>query len=70
VVLSYDKIVAQLDCSTPEDGTKVVLEQLPKVTAWCRSTSSPWSSRCIDGHNQSRSIRPLTPSCLAQWTQQ
>jgi hypothetical protein len=31
VVLSYDEIVAQLDCSTPEDGTKVVLEELPKV---------------------------------------
>ncbi len=31
VVLSYDKLVAQLDCSTPEDGTKVVLEALPKV---------------------------------------
>ena len=24
-------IVAQLDCSTPEDGTRVVLEELPKV---------------------------------------
>ena len=31
VVLPYDKLVAQLDCSTPEDGTKVVLEELPKV---------------------------------------
>ncbi len=31
VVLSFDKLVAQLDCSTPEDGTKVVLEELPKV---------------------------------------
>ena len=31
VVLSYDKLVAQLDCSTPEDGTKVVLEELPKI---------------------------------------
>ena len=31
VVLSFDKLVAQLDCSTPEDGTKVVLEDLPKV---------------------------------------
>ena len=31
VVLSYDKLVAQLDCSTPEDGTRVVLEELPKV---------------------------------------
>ena len=30
-VLSSDKLVAQLDCSTPEDGTKVVLEDLPKV---------------------------------------
>ena len=26
VVLSFDKLVAQLDCSTPEDGTKVVLK--------------------------------------------
>jgi hypothetical protein len=31
VVLSYDKLVAQLDCPTPEDGTKVVLEDLSKV---------------------------------------
>jgi len=30
VVLSYE-LVAQLDCSTPEDGTRVVLEELPKV---------------------------------------
>jgi hypothetical protein len=30
VVLSFDKLVA-LDCTTPEDGTKVVLEDLPKV---------------------------------------
>ena len=31
VVLSSEKLVAQLDCSTPEDGTKVVLEELPKI---------------------------------------
>jgi hypothetical protein len=31
VVLSDEKIVAQLDCSTAEDGTKVVLEDLTKV---------------------------------------
>ncbi|MGB0055210.1 MAG: hypothetical protein WBQ20_00315 [Methyloceanibacter sp.] len=31
VVLSYDKLVAQLDCPKPEDGTKVVLEDLSKV---------------------------------------
>lgn len=31
VVLSYDELVAQLDCSTPEDGTKVVLQDLPNV---------------------------------------
>jgi hypothetical protein len=31
VVLSSEKLVAQLDCSAPEDGTKVVLEELPKV---------------------------------------
>ncbi|MBK5199825.1 MAG: hypothetical protein JJE37_16340 [Methyloceanibacter sp.] len=31
VVLSFDKLVARLDCSTPEDGTKAVLEDLPKV---------------------------------------
>ena len=30
VVLSFDKLVAQLDCSTPEDGTRVVLEELPQ----------------------------------------
>ena len=37
VVLFYDKLVAQLDCSTPEDGTRVVLEELP------RSTSGSWA---------------------------
>lgn len=31
VVLSAEKIVAQLDCNAAEDGTKVVLEQIPKV---------------------------------------
>jgi hypothetical protein len=31
VVLSFDKLVAQLDCSTAEDGTKVVLQDLPGV---------------------------------------
>ena len=31
VVLSSEKLVAQLDCSAPEDGTKVVLEELTKV---------------------------------------
>ena len=31
VVVLSEKLVAQLDCSTPEDGTKVVLEELPKV---------------------------------------
>ena len=31
VMLSYDKLVAQLDCPKPEDGTKVVLEDLSKV---------------------------------------
>jgi hypothetical protein len=31
VVLSSEKLVAQLDCSAAEDGTKVVLEDLPKV---------------------------------------
>jgi hypothetical protein len=31
VVLSSEKLVAQLDCSTAEDGTKVVLEDLTKV---------------------------------------
>ncbi|MGB6390501.1 MAG: hypothetical protein WBF23_13680, partial [Methyloceanibacter sp.] len=31
VVLSAEKLVAQLDCSSPEDGTKVVLEELPKI---------------------------------------
>ena len=41
VVLSYDKLMAQLDCSTQEDGTKVVLDDLSKVEAWCRPTSSP-----------------------------
>ena len=31
VVLSAEKLVAQLDCNAPEDATKVVLEQIPKV---------------------------------------
>lgn len=31
VVMSFDKLVAQLDCSTPEEGTKVVLQNLPNV---------------------------------------
>src|SRR6185295_9673653 len=31
VVLSFDKLVAQPDCSTAEDGTKVVLQDLPGV---------------------------------------
>jgi hypothetical protein len=31
VVLSSEKLVAQLDCSMAEDGTKVVLETLTKV---------------------------------------
>jgi hypothetical protein len=31
VVLSSEKLVAQLDCATAEDGTKVVLETLTKV---------------------------------------
>ena len=30
-VMSFDKLVAQLDCSTPEDGTRVVLQDLPSV---------------------------------------
>jgi hypothetical protein len=31
VVLNGQKLVAQLDCAAPEDGTKVVVEELPKV---------------------------------------
>ena len=31
VVLSAEKIVAQLDCNGGEDGTKVVLEQIPEL---------------------------------------
>ena len=31
VVLSEDKLVAQLDCSTPEDGSRAVLEDIPRV---------------------------------------
>jgi hypothetical protein len=31
VALSDQKLVAQLDCSAPEDGSKVILETLPKV---------------------------------------
>ena len=30
-LMSFDKLVAQLDCSTPEDGAKVVLQDLPSV---------------------------------------
>ena len=42
VVLSYDKLVAQLDCSTPEDGTRWSSRNCPRSRAWCRPTSSPW----------------------------
>lgn len=31
VALSDEKLVAQLDCATAEDGTKVVLQEMPKV---------------------------------------
>jgi hypothetical protein len=31
VVLSFDKLVAQLDCSAPEDGTKAIVEDIAKV---------------------------------------
>ena len=31
VVLSSEKLVAQLDCSTPEDGTKTIVEDIAKV---------------------------------------
>jgi hypothetical protein len=31
VVLSSQKLVAQLDCSTPADGTKAILEDIAKV---------------------------------------
>lgn len=41
VVLSYDKLVAQLDCSTPEDGTWC-WRNCPRSRAWRRPTSSPW----------------------------
>ena len=50
VVLSYDKLVAQLDCSTPERMVGTL--------------------RFAHPTRQSRSTRPFTPSCLAQWTQQ
>jgi hypothetical protein len=31
VVLSSEKLVAQLDCSTPEDGTKTIVEDIAQV---------------------------------------
>lgn len=31
VVLSSEKLVAQLDCSTPEDGTKTIVEDIAKI---------------------------------------
>ena len=42
VVLSYDKLVAQLDCSTPEDGTGWCWRNCPRSRVWRRPTSSPW----------------------------
>ena len=70
VVLSFDKLVAQLDCSSPGDGTKGCSRSCPRSRAWCRPTSSPWSGRCISASGQSRSRRPVTPSRRAQGTQQ
>ena len=42
VVLSYDKLVAQLDCSTPRTGPGWCSRNCPRSRAWCRPTSSPW----------------------------
>ena len=56
VVLSSEKLVAQLDCSTPEDGTKTIVEDIAQVEGVVHLidpkrgvvTSSPWSNGSID----------------------
>ena len=62
VVLSYDKLVAQLDCSTPEDGTKAIVEDIAKVEGVVQTNviAVVKPQHC----DQSRSRRPLTPFML------
>ena len=41
VMLSDEKLVAQLDCKDSVDGDKAILNKIAKVEGWCRPTSSP-----------------------------
>ena len=45
VVLSEEKLVAQLDCKDSTDGDKRSSTTSPRSMAWCRPTSSPWCAR-------------------------
>ena len=45
VMLSEEKLVAQLDCKESTTATRRCSPRSPRSTAWCRPTSSPWSSR-------------------------
>lgn len=67
VVLSDEKLVAQLDCNDSTDGDKAILNKIAKVDGVVQTNII--APRSVE-LGQSRSRRPLTPSCLAQWTQQ
>jgi len=67
VVLSDEKLVAQLDCNDSTDGDKAILNKIAKVDGGVQTNII--APRSVE-LGQSRSRRPLTPSCLAQWTQQ
>jgi hypothetical protein len=67
VVLSDEKLVAQLDCNDSTDGYKAILNKIAKVDGVVQTNII--APRSVE-LGQSRSRRPLTPSFLAQWTQQ
>ena len=75
VVLSDEKLVAQLDCKDSTDGDKALLNQDRQGR---RRGADQHHRRGPPGEalgaasraDQSRSRRPVTPSCRAQWTQQ
>ena len=67
VVLSDEKLVAQLDCNDSTDGDKAILNKIAKVDGVVQTNII--APRSVE-LGQSRSRRPLTPSCFAQWTQQ
>ena len=46
VMLSDEKLVAQLDCQDSSDGWRRSLTRSPRSMAWCRPISSPW---CVPG---------------------